>query len=77
MTNTTNNTTQVAENTTTNATASHTMPVPGNPIVLLLGVSALAGGYAVLRKKRLNDYYSLKVPVKTSTSHHFLLTHYF
>ena len=35
----------------TNATATHTMPATGNPIVLLLGACALVGGYSVIRKK--------------------------
>ena len=43
------NTTSPAED--TNTTAPHRLPETGNPIVLLLGVSAIAGGYAVLRRK--------------------------
>ena len=59
MTNTTNNTaantTNVTNSTTANAThnvtAPHSMLATGNPIVALLAVSAIAGGYAVLRRK--------------------------
>lgn len=35
----------------TNATATHTMPATGNPIILLLVAGALVGGYAVIRRK--------------------------
>ena len=34
-----------------NTTAAHTLPSTGNPIVMLIGVTALIGGCAVLRKK--------------------------
>ena len=44
-------TSPVVENTTANATVAHTLPATGNPILLLLGVGALAGGYTVLRRK--------------------------
>jgi LPXTG-motif cell wall-anchored protein len=36
---------------TANATSSHTMLATGNPILILLGVSAVLGGAAVLRRK--------------------------
>ena len=54
VTNVTANATHVSagvENTTSNATAPHTLPSTGNPILLLLGVGALAGGYTILRRK--------------------------
>ena len=35
----------------TNATATHTMPATGNPILALLAVCTLLGGYTVLRRK--------------------------
>jgi LPXTG-motif cell wall-anchored protein len=38
-------------NMTANATSSHTMLATGNPILILLGVSAVLGGAAVLRRK--------------------------
>ena len=41
----------VTSGNTTNATASHTMPVTGNPIIALFSVFAVLGGYAVLRRK--------------------------
>lgn len=40
-----------ATNMTANATSSHTMLATGNPILILLGVSAVLGGAAVLRRK--------------------------
>lgn len=48
-----NATANVAGNTTgntTNATASH-MPATGNPILILLAVTAVLGGAAVIRRK--------------------------
>ena len=51
-TNTTGNATaQVAQNQTANATSAHTMLATGNPILLLLGVTAVLGAGAVLRKR--------------------------
>jgi len=51
-----NATAPVAANTTatnaTNATAPQNMLATGNPILLLLGVTAVAGGYVVLRRKQ-------------------------
>ena len=51
-----NATAPVAANTTatnaTNATAPQGMLATGNPILLLLGVTAVAGGYVVLRRKQ-------------------------
>ncbi len=51
-----NATVPVAANTTatnaTNATAPQGMLATGNPIFLLLGVLAVAGGYVVLRRKQ-------------------------
>ena len=41
----------VAQNMTANATSSHTMLSTGNPILALFAVSAVLGGYAVLRRK--------------------------
>jgi len=35
----------------TNATAPHTMLATGNPILILLGVTAAIGGYAALRRR--------------------------
>ena len=35
----------------TNATATHTMPATGNPVLALMAVCALLGGYTVLRRK--------------------------
>ena len=49
-TNITANTTAPVAN-TTNATVPHNMLATGNPVLLLLGVSAVLGGYTVLRKK--------------------------
>lgn len=57
--NATNNTHEAAAgeptNTTTNMTVdttpSHKMLATGNPVVLLLGVCAVAGGYVLLRRK--------------------------
>ena len=40
-----------ATNMTANATSSHTMLATGNPILILLGVSAVLSGAAVLRRK--------------------------
>lgn len=37
---------------TTNATAAHTLPATGNPIVVLLVVGAALGGAGVLRRKK-------------------------
>ena len=34
------------------ATPAHTLPATGNPIVMLIGVTALIGGCAVLRRKK-------------------------
>ena len=50
---TSNTTGSVAQNTTSNATAPtpHNMLATGNPIVMLLGVTAIIGGYAVLKRK--------------------------
>ena len=39
-------------NVTANSTTSHTMLATGNPVLLLLGVSAVLGGVAVLRRKK-------------------------
>ena len=39
------------QNQTSNATATHKMPATGNPVIALLAVSALLGGYTVLRRK--------------------------
>ena len=55
-TNETNDTTDdvapaAAENTTTNTTAPHTMPATGNPIIALIGVTAVLGGYTILRRR--------------------------
>lgn len=48
-----NATSPVEANTTSaNATAPHSMLATGNPILLLLGASAVVGGYAVLRKRQ-------------------------
>ncbi len=44
-------TSDVAENTTTNSTAPHTMPATGNPIIALIGVTAVLGGYTILRRR--------------------------
>ena len=41
----------VANTMTANATSSHTMLSTGNPILALFAVSAVLGGYAVLRRK--------------------------
>lgn len=46
-----NATAQVAQNQTANATSAHTMLATGNPILLLLGVTAVLGAGAVLRKR--------------------------
>ena len=43
--------TTAAHNATHNATNTHQMLATGNPILLLVGVTALIGGYAALRKK--------------------------
>ncbi|MBE6508932.1 MAG: hypothetical protein E7Z77_05890 [Methanobrevibacter sp.] len=50
---TANTTAPVVANSTnsTNSTVPHNMLATGNPILLLLGVSAVLGGYTVLRKK--------------------------
>ena len=47
---TANVTTNVTGNATHNVTAQHTMPVTGNPIIALLAVTGIIGGYAVLRR---------------------------
>ena len=39
-------------NATANATSSHTMPVTGNPILLLLVVGAVLGGAAVIKRRK-------------------------
>ena len=52
--NATNGTVHGAGNSThnaTNATSPHTLLATGNPILLLLGVTAAAGGYAALRRR--------------------------
>ena len=54
-TNTTGNTTTPVEhNTTANATSStsHNLLATGNPILVLLVVNAIIGGYAVLRRRK-------------------------
>jgi len=43
--------TNATTNITANATSSQHMLATGNPILLLVGVCAVAGGYAVLRRK--------------------------
>ena len=43
--------TNATANMTANATSAHTMLATGNPVLLLLGVSAVLGGAAVLRRK--------------------------
>ena len=47
---TANVTSNVTANATHNVTAQHTMPVTGNPIIALLAVTGIIGGYAVLRR---------------------------
>jgi hypothetical protein len=37
---------------THNASTTHTMPATGNPIIALLAVSALLGGYTTLKRKK-------------------------
>ena len=49
--NITNSTGAGVSNQTANATAAHKLPVAGNPIVALLAVSAVLGGYAIIRRK--------------------------
>ncbi len=49
--NVTNTTATGVSNHTANATSTHKLPATGNPIVILLAVSAIVGGYAVLRRK--------------------------
>ena len=49
---TANVTTNVTGNATHNVTAQHTMPVTGNPIIALLAVTSLVGGYAALRRNK-------------------------
>ncbi|WP_407410234.1 hypothetical protein [Methanobrevibacter sp.] len=50
--NTTGNATaQAVQNQTANATSAHNMLATGNPILLLLGVTAVLGAGAVLRRK--------------------------
>ena len=39
-------------NTTNNTTATHKMPATGNPVLVLLGASALLGGCAALRRRK-------------------------
>ena len=39
-------------NATANATASHTMPATGNPILLLFAVGAVLGGAAVIKRRK-------------------------
>lgn len=52
-TNTTGNaTTQAVQNQTANATAAHNMLATGNPILLLLGVTAVLGAGAALRRRK-------------------------
>lgn len=57
MMNATGNATAAGENVqnatgnATNATATSTMPATGNPIIALLAVGAVLGGYTVLRRK--------------------------
>lgn len=46
-----NATAQAAQNTTANATSSSNMLATGNPVLLLLGVTAVLGAGAVLRRK--------------------------
>ncbi|MBQ6512720.1 hypothetical protein [Methanobrevibacter sp.] len=47
---TANVTANVTNNATHNVTAAHKMPVTGNPIIALLAVTGIIGGYAVLRR---------------------------
>ncbi|MBQ6512899.1 hypothetical protein [Methanobrevibacter sp.] len=42
----------VTGNATHNISAHHTMPVTGNPIIALLAVTSLVGGYAALRRNK-------------------------
>ncbi len=42
---------QVVNNTTANTTTNHLMHAAGNPILALLAVSAVLGGYAVIKRK--------------------------
>ena len=42
----------VTSGNTTNATASHTMPATGNPILVLLAVGAVLGGAAVITRRK-------------------------
>ncbi len=51
ITNDTANTTAPVVANQTNATAPHTMLATGNPILALFAVSAVLGGYSVLRRK--------------------------
>ena len=53
-TNTTNTTTANVTSTgnTTNMTAAQNMPVTGNPIMTLLVVTSLVGGYVIIRKNK-------------------------
>lgn len=50
VTTNTTNTTPVVANTTDNTTTNHAMLATGNPVLLVLGASALLGGYAILRR---------------------------
>ena len=51
-TNATGNATHIAGNTSNATTAAHNMPATGNPIIALLAVSSLIGGYAVIRRNK-------------------------
>ncbi|WP_405305362.1 hypothetical protein [Methanobrevibacter sp.] len=42
----------VTGNTTQNVTASNILPVTGNPIIALLAVTGIIGGYAVIRRNK-------------------------
>ncbi|WP_295116147.1 LPXTG cell wall anchor domain-containing protein [uncultured Methanobrevibacter sp.] len=44
--------TNVTDNMTANATSTNTMLATGNPILMLLGVSAILGSAAVLRRRK-------------------------
>ncbi len=50
--NITDNTTANVTANTTNATAAHALPSTGNPIIALLAVTGIVGGYAVRRRNK-------------------------
>ena len=50
--NATNNVTANATSNSTNATSIQNMLATGNPIIALLAVGAIAGGYAVIRRNK-------------------------